>query len=872
MSNLISVCKFNEHYVHLIDSSIDESFLNNQFYLYTIDKASRAIVGDNQGNLICRMGLSGLKQKLVEDIIKKQEDSIFTYKIKIEYYNSSYSNAYLTKRINLNLEIFLDLNKLKEKIKNNDLELFGLDSLLINKICSMTKFNADFWKKESIIKTTNNLSQPDLFQVQLFQYQLKTLQWMINLEKKIESIDQLKIKTTYPIDNILDKESDIVLKYDIINNKITTDDNYEQIKLKGGILADEMGLGKTITSVGLIASNPCTKSLPIIEPSNKNYNTKATLIICPSHLTKQWAKEIMKGAPILKKISILTKVNHQKTSYQDIINADVVIISLQFLMNFNYYVEHNFEHVTPSQIQYKYEDRVKKLNEFKTSLQNLELNDQLKKIAPNFEFINWYRVIIDEGHEIFGNEGSSAVICEYLKRWIQDLNYTYSWYVSGTPFINCYGFNSVLDFIDFSINKKIRSVNIDANNNYQIINKNINLKYAELTEQKTNILDLNKNILDTVFYRNTKESVKDELNIPPILNETITIELSELERKLYDSRIEYGCNRLVLRQLCCHPLISDRERNILGNAELSLSEVRDGLMIHHKDNINKYKTKLENLDTNNQSYHMLSKTYTDKIKESTYLINIFEKLIDDSKMETEEDTCCICMDNINQIVVTDCGHFYCKECIFNSMKYKKECPTCRKSLTSDKIYLVNKSEVIDENKPKKNILVEKYGSKMGKLIEVCKRITNNKKNRIIIFSQWDRLLNLIGNTLKENNIANTFVKGNVYQRNNAISNFKEGKNKSDIDIQVIMLSLENAASGTNLTEASHVIFTDPIDGQYEHIKAIENQAIGRACRIGQSKQVKIIKLITKDTIEEEIYNITKQDNSQENLQDNSVYI
>ena len=51
-------------------------------------------------------------------------------------------------------------------------------------------------------------------------------------------------------------------------------------------------------------------------------------------------------------------------------------------------------------------------------------------------------------------------------------------------------------------------------------------------------------------------------------------------------------------------------------------------------------------------------------------------------------------------------------------------------------------------------------------------------------------------------------------------------------------------------------FTDPIDGSREQIQTIENQAIGRACRIGQKNQVKIIKMITKDTIEEEIYNKT----------------
>ena len=81
---------------------------------------------------------------------------------------------------------------------------------------------------------------------------------------------------------------------------------------------------------------------------------------------------------------------------------------------------------------------------------------------------------------------------------------------------------------------------------------------------------------------------------------------------MYDTKVEYGYGRLALRQLCCHPLVSDKERSILGNSELSLSEVRDGLISYHLENIEKYKKKLTNLDTSNQSYHMLSKTYKDK--------------------------------------------------------------------------------------------------------------------------------------------------------------------------------------------------------------------------------------------------------------------
>ena len=68
-----------------------------------------------------------------------------------------------------------------------------------------------------------------------------------------------------------------------------------------------------------------------------------------------------------------------------------------------------------------------------------------------------------------------------------------------------------------------------------------------------------------------------------------------------------------------------------------------------------------------------------------------------------------------------------------------------------------------------------------------------------------------------------------------------------------MLSLTNAASGTNLNEATHIFFVEPIDASLDEIKAIEGQAIGRAIRLGKTEDVKIIRIITKDTIEEEIF-------------------
>jgi len=57
-----------------------------------------------------------------------------------------------------------------------------------------------------------------------------------------------------------------------------------------------------------------------------------------------------------------------------------------------------------------------------------------------------------------------------------------------------------------------------------------------------------------------------------------------------------------------------------------------------------------------------------------------------------------------------------------------------------------------------------------------------------------------------------------------------------------------------LTEATHIFLLDPINGSQEKVKATEDQAIGRAHRLGQKKQVRVFRMIIKDTIEEDIYN------------------
>ncbi len=70
------------------------------------------------------------------------------------------------------------------------------------------------------------------------------------------------------------------------------------------------------------------------------------------------------------------------------------------------------------------------------------------------------------------------------------------------------------------------------------------------------------------------------------------------------------------------------------------------------------------------------------------------------------------------------------------------------------------------------------------------------------------------------------------------------------EIKVFLISLKAGGTGLNLTSADMVIHFDP----WWNI-AVENQASDRAHRLGQENVVEVIKLISKDTIEEKIINL-----------------
>ncbi len=134
--------------------------------------------------------------------------------------------------------------------------------------------------------------------------------------------------------------------------------------------------------------------------------------------------------------------------------------------------------------------------------------------------------------------------------------------------------------------------------------------------------------------------------------------------------------------------------------------------------------------------------------------------------------------------------------------------------------------------------------KLDILLENIKTITS-EGSKMLVFSQFTSMLALVQERLNEENIIFEYLDGQTRNREEKVKNFQENN-----DVSVFLISLKAGGTGLNLTKAEYVFLIDPWWNP-----AVENQAIDRCYRIGQTKNVIAYKMICKDTIEEKIVDL-----------------
>lgn len=647
----------------------------------------------------------------------------------------------------------------------------------------------------------------------------------------------------------------------------------EEQEQKGGILADDMGLGKTIQAIALMVSRPSTDE-----------ERKPTLIIAPVALMQQWKREIGR---ILKpgrhQLSVYILHGEKRAvSFRDLKNYDVVLTTFGTLSS-----------------ELKRREKYDELQSSGANEQTLsrEIAKSLPCLGPSSK---WYRVIIDEAQCIKNRNTKAALACCRL-------NATYRWCMSGTPMMNnVQELHSLLRFLRIKPYSNLERFNHDFTRP---------LKGSSVSAQRKAMRQLQV-LLKAVLLRRTKDSKIDGkpiLQLPRRISEKVHAVFSEDELELYSSleaRTQLQFNRyleagtvgrnysnilvllLRLRQACCHPhLITDFSVKLNANTdELDLianaKEFDQEVVIRLKSNNDDLECPIcmdavENPIIFFPCGHSTCAECFSRISDPSLAVRqghdgavevkcpncrgkvdpkkitdhvSFRKVHDpdhshdsveeepikpaeeqDESDDSDDD------DSLNRFIVNDEED---EESSSKRSRHKGKGKMAKAKKTLAEL----KKEASKNQKSKRKYLrrLEKTwvsSAKIEKAMDILRGIQEGEE-KTIIFSQFTSLLDLLEVPIVRQGWGYRRYDGSMKpgDRNSAVLDFTDSP-----DCKIMLVSLKAGNSGLNLVAASQVIIFDPFWNPY-----IEEQAIDRAHRIGQVREVQIHRILVQNTVEDRI--------------------
>lgn len=234
--------------------------------------------------------------------------------------------------------------------------------------------------------------------------------------------------------------------------------------------------------------------------------------------------------------------------------------------------------------------------------------------------------------------------------------------------------------------------------------------------------------------------------------------------------------------------------------------------------------------------------------------------------EGESRLCVICREEYDNAAITPCGHFFCLPCLTQWVNNHRKCPTCNSSISVGDITRVSfnstKRKGVEStlasalrrvssfctmaddalvSKVNRTHISGSFGSKLDTIIRHILSLEDNEK--VVVFSQWDQVLDFLANGLAKNGIR--YVRFQGAQRNRAAVQFRRDK-----DIRVFILDAKSQSSGLTLVNATHVMLVEPILHP-----GIELQAINRVHRIGQNRTTHVWRYLVSNTIEEGLFEL-----------------
>lgn len=602
--------------------------------------------------------------------------------------------------------------------------------------------------------------------------------------------------------------------------------------VKGGILADEMGLGKTISTIAMIATVPYdseyeatmnnvhnTYNNDIGKPNNrKPYAWKTTLIVVPTSLLSQWQNEFEKATKDLKyDVYYGGNIDNLRSALTKTNSPLNVLITTYGI------VQSEWARIT--------------------CITDLDREN----CGTGLFSVEFFRIVIDEGHIIRNRSTRTA-------KSILNLSSSRKWILTGTPIIN--KLDDLYSLIQF--------LNLEPWSQVGYWKQFVTIPFEKKNYREA--IDVVSSILEPVLLRRTK-SMKDNngnllVTLPPKEIFIEKVQFNENENLLYkfflgkaETSVKESLVRgdllkkystilvhiLRLRQICCHI-------DLLGSNDENDEDLKN------KHNVTDDTIKLDSLLTRVQ--HPNNCFSTQDFDTSVSMIK--NKYLPQNSLEKLE--CSICTNDhielIEQALFTSCGHIFCKTCLLEYIifqqkkKLKLLCPNCRNQISQNCLLQIR--EVGDKR------LVVRYeeGSKSSKINALFAHIRRLQDvapgEQVVIFSQFSSYLDILQNELhqsfsKEIEIYKFDGRLDLKERSKVLNDFSQ---KHLNRLKILLLSLRAGGVGLNLTCASYAFMMDPWWSP-----GMEEQAIDRLHRIGQTNSVKVYRFIMENSIEEKMLRI-----------------
>jgi DNA repair protein RAD5 len=719
-------------------------------------------------------------------------------------------------------------------------------------------------KAQSFDFDTPTMEPASTFRMDLRKYQKQALFWMVSKEKDL-SIEEKETSMhplweeyqwptqdadNQPVPVIEDQTMFYVNPY---SGELSLEFPKQEQNCLGGILADEMGLGKTIEMLSLIHTHrtevddeiqATPKRLPRLQKASADVEPApyTTLVIAPMSLLAQWHSEAEKASKdgTLKAMVYYGSekaVNLQKLcSASNAANAPNVIITSYGTV----------------------------LSEYNQVI----AQDGNRGSHGGIFSLDYFRIILDEAHYIKNRQSKTAKAC-------YELSAKHRWVLTGTPIVN-----RLEDL--FSL---VRFLKVEPWANFSFWKTFITVPFESGDFMRA--LNVVQTVLEPLVLRRTKDmKTPSGEALVPLPTRTIEVEkivLSQDERDVYDhiylrAKSFFSANAdagtlmksyttifaqiLRLRQSCCHPVLTRKANLVADEEDATLaSDLANGLA--------------DDMDLSSLIERFTAEGDQDVNK---FGAHVLKQIQDEAAAE-----CPICSEEpMIEQAVTGCWHSACKECLLNYIAHQRDkneiprCFNCREPINARDVFEVVRHDHVTEDDDKEKfknhafrasvspppstqstprISLRRIGlsgsAKTQALLGHLKKTRKEEKGaKTVVFSQFTSFLDLIEPALTRDHIPFLRFDGSISQKERAriLTEFTTSNRP-----YVLLLSLRAGGVGLNLTCANKVFMMDPWWSF-----AVEAQAIDRVHRMGQEREVKVVRFCVEGSIEEKMLRIQER--------------